>query len=237
MQALIIGHRGAAGTRPENTVCSIERAQALGASWIEVDVQPTRDHQLVITHDHEVQRCSDGDGRVDQLSLAELKSLDFGKWFSTDYAKQTILTLDELLSLATSLELNVNLEIKVDDQHDIKSVVKLVSTALSNTDFSHDRLLISSFDMKVLEGIRKQFPSLRLGVLSEHADSRCYDFVKRLNAYSCNLDAKYLQEADIHALQLQGVKVMVYTVNDPELYPWMKLVDGIFTDFPERFIV
>ncbi|MCV5942927.1 glycerophosphodiester phosphodiesterase family protein, partial [Escherichia coli] len=73
----------------------------LGLKWVEVDVQPTKDNVLVVCHDHTLNRCSNGKGRVDAHTLKELRQLDFGGWFSEDFAGETIMTLEELLSLAT----------------------------------------------------------------------------------------------------------------------------------------
>ncbi len=67
----IVGHRGIAGHYPENTRVSIEAAIELGLNWIEVDIQPSKDDVLVVCHDHTVDRCSNGEGRVDALTLSE----------------------------------------------------------------------------------------------------------------------------------------------------------------------
>ena len=79
----IIGHRGVAGHHPENTKVSIEAAAKLGLEWVEVDVQPTKDNILVICHDHTIDRCSNGSGRIDEQTLAELRQFDFGAKFGS----------------------------------------------------------------------------------------------------------------------------------------------------------
>ncbi len=73
---LTVGHRGVAGTHPENTKASINQAISLGLKWIEIDVQPTKDDVLVVCHDHTLERCSNGKGRIDEHTLAELEALD-----------------------------------------------------------------------------------------------------------------------------------------------------------------
>src|SRR5262249_13206434 len=70
--AFVIGHRGASGTRPENTLAAFRRAEALGAHMIELDVQLTRDREVVVVHDWTLGRCSNGRGRVSARTLAEL---------------------------------------------------------------------------------------------------------------------------------------------------------------------
>lgn len=102
MKTLLIGHRGVAGKYPENTKVSVQAAIDMGLTWVEVDVQPTKDNVLVVCHDHTVNRCSNGKGRIDQMTLAELKALDFGRWFSNEFANESIMTLTELLELAAA---------------------------------------------------------------------------------------------------------------------------------------
>ncbi len=114
MSPLIVGHRGAAGTHPENTKASIEAAANMGTTWVEVDVQPTKDNVLVVNHDHTVDRCSNGHGRVDAHTLEELRQLDFGGWFDSKFTNERILTLDEMLQLVSEQNLSINIEIKID---------------------------------------------------------------------------------------------------------------------------
>ncbi len=130
MTTLLIGHRGVAGKYPENTKVSIQAAIDLGLDWVEVDVQPTKDNVLVVCHDHTVNRCSNGKGRVDQMTLAELKTLDFGGWLSTEFSNESIMTLSELLGLAAKNNLNLNIEVKV-DHHSAEDVAKIVAKTLS----------------------------------------------------------------------------------------------------------
>ncbi|MCQ4504445.1 glycerophosphoryl diester phosphodiesterase, partial [Vibrio parahaemolyticus] len=77
--------------------------------WEEEDVQPTKDNVLVVCHYHTLSLCSNGKGRVDAHTFEELRQLDFGVWFSDDFAGETIMTLEELLSLATERGLNLNI--------------------------------------------------------------------------------------------------------------------------------
>lgn len=103
MPSIIVGHRGVAGTYPENTRVSVQAAINLGLSWVEVDVQPTKDNVLVVCHDHTIDRCSNGKGRIDEYTLAELKQLDFGAWFDPRFTGESIMTLEELLGSPPSM--------------------------------------------------------------------------------------------------------------------------------------
>ncbi|CAG22877.1 putative glycerophosphoryl diester phosphodiesterase [Photobacterium profundum SS9] len=94
---MITGHRGAAALAPENTLSAIQKAVESGIEWVEIDTQLSADNIPVIVHDKTVKRCSNGKGCVGELTLAELKALDVGSWFSNEFAGETIPTLEETL--------------------------------------------------------------------------------------------------------------------------------------------
>ena len=96
----VFGHRGAMGYAPENTFASFERAIELGVDAIELDVHLTADGEVVVIHDHELDRTTDGDGILGEKTLAELKSLDAGRRFGDEYIGQRIPTLGETLEWA-----------------------------------------------------------------------------------------------------------------------------------------
>ena len=107
MKPMIIGHRGVAGHYPENTQVSVQAAIDLGLKWVEVDVQPTQDHILVVCHDHTIDRCSNGKGRIDSYTLEQLQQFDFGAWFDPQFAGEPIMTLETLLTLAKQHSLEI----------------------------------------------------------------------------------------------------------------------------------
>ena len=94
----VVAHRGASGDRPEHTLAAYELALAQGADGLECDVRLTADHELVCIHDRTVDRTSDGSGIVSEMTLAELRELDFGSWHPSG-ASASVLTLRELLTL------------------------------------------------------------------------------------------------------------------------------------------
>jgi glycerophosphoryl diester phosphodiesterase len=108
----VVGHRGAMGHCPENTLVSFERALELGADWIELDIHVSRDGALVVIHDEAVDRTTNGHGLVRDRTLAELKTLDAGAWFGAAYAGLRIPTLHEVLEWARRRNTIVDIEIK-----------------------------------------------------------------------------------------------------------------------------
>ncbi|MDN3681956.1 glycerophosphodiester phosphodiesterase family protein [Vibrio tapetis subsp. quintayensis] len=232
---LIVGHRGVAGTHPENTKASINQAISLGLKWIEIDVQPTKDDVLVVCHDHTLERCSNGKGRVDEHTLAELEALDFGRWFAADFAHEPILTLAELLTHASQHSLHINIEVKI-DRHDPAHVVTLLTAELERANINRDLILISSFSHDVVKQLAEKCGEYRLGVISDElSDGDCI-LLAQVNAFSCHLYYKNTTQETVTKLKGLGYQVWCYTVNEPTSFPLLNDVDAIFTDYPTRFL-
>ena len=107
----ICAHRGAIETHPENTISAFKEAIRLGAQMIEFDVQLTKDNALVIMHDTSVNRTTNGEGLVNNLTLYELKELDAGSWKSKKFAGEKIPTLKETLKvMPPNIWLNIHLK-------------------------------------------------------------------------------------------------------------------------------
>ncbi len=235
MDTILIGHRGVAGTYPENTRISVQEAINLDLKWVEVDVQPTKDNILVVCHDHTVNRCSNGQGRVDELTLDELKMFDFGGWFSEAFSGESIMTLTDLLQLATDNNLNLNIEVKV-DRHPAEQVALLLAKVLKDSPLTQTSILLSSFSHDVIRALFKHCKGYRLGVLSEFLTKKDRLLLEEVQAYSCNLNINGVRARQIKKLQQDGYKVMCYTVNNPNKLKHLPQLDGIFSDHPTRFM-
>ncbi|WP_425394987.1 glycerophosphodiester phosphodiesterase family protein [Aeoliella sp.] len=119
----IVAHRGASDTHPENTLAAIQEAVDFGAHQVELDVQITSDGELVLMHDDTIDRTTDGTGRVQDLTLAQLKALDAGSWKGAEFAGEPIPTLQEALA-AIPLNMWVNVEVKGVDGNDAATAAK-----------------------------------------------------------------------------------------------------------------
>ncbi len=97
---LIIAHRGASGHAPENTLAAFRKAVAQGATFIETDLQLSRDVRLVAIHDATVNRTTNGQGSVQDMTLADLRRLDAGSWFGSEFTGERIPTLEEILEFS-----------------------------------------------------------------------------------------------------------------------------------------
>ncbi|HFQ4856096.1 TPA: glycerophosphoryl diester phosphodiesterase [Vibrio vulnificus] len=235
MPPMIVGHRGVAGSYPENTRVSVQAAIDLGLSWVEIDVQPTKDNVLVVCHDNTIDRCSNGKGRVDAYSLKELQAFDFGGWFDEAFAGEPIMTLESLLNLAAEYDLGLNIEVKVDN-HDVAEVALNLKNLLDKSPLTADKILLSSFSHDIILQLHQHCPGYKLGVLSERLSQRDRQVLKEVNAFSCNLNYRWITEKHIRDLKTGGYQIWCYTVNQADKFRYLDKVDAIFSDYPERFI-
>ncbi|HAS6251135.1 TPA: glycerophosphoryl diester phosphodiesterase [Vibrio vulnificus] len=235
MPPMIVGHRGVAGSYPENTRVSVQAAIDLGLSWVEIDVQPTKDNVLVVCHDHTIDRCSNGKGRVDAYSLKELQAFDFGGWFDEAFAGEPIMTLESLLNLAAEYDLGLNIEVKVDN-HDVAEVALNLKNLLDKSPLTADKILLSSFSHDIILQLHQHCPGYKLGLLSERLSQRDRQVLKEVNAFSCNLNYRWITEKHIRDLKTGGYQIWCYTVNQADKFRYLDKVDAIFSDYPERFI-
>lgn len=167
---LLIAHRGANLRAPQNTLPAFQAAIENGADGVEFDVQMTKDGELVICHNFEVDETSDGKGLVVDLSFAELRSLDFGSWFSPKFAGTRIPTLRETLDLVKDMKL-INIEIKRPKEGSLEVVDKTV--ALVHEMGLSEKVIISSFYFYVTDRVKELDPNLKVGLLYDPKD--CYD--------------------------------------------------------------
>src|SRR5215468_4946809 len=117
----VVAHRGASGERPEHTLAAYELALHEGADGVECDVRLTRDGHLVCVHDRKVDRTSNGSGLVSEMTLAQLRELDYGTWHPSSQGSSAdtgLLTLDDLVKLV--LDWNRPVKIFIETKHPVR---------------------------------------------------------------------------------------------------------------------
>lgn len=226
-------HRGASSSAPENTLPAFRRAAELGADGVELDVQLTKDGQLVVVHDETLERVSDGTGWVKDHTLAQLRQLDFNRQFP-EYGPQPIPTLAEVYRLLEPTGLTVNVELKTGVVF-YEGIERRV-LALARDFHMEGRVLYSSFNHYTLQTLKKIEPSVKTGVL--YADG-ILD-APRYAAETVGADAVHpaLYNVQFPAFfddcRARGLRVHVWTVNDE---PYMRLLcqngaDALITNDP-----
>jgi glycerophosphoryl diester phosphodiesterase len=229
----VIAHRGASGTRPENTLVAFRRAVELGAHMIELDVQCTRDGAVVVIHDDTLDRTSDGVGPVRNQTLAELAALDAGRWFDPAYAGERIPTLDAVLR-AVPIAVNVELKPTGDDGLE-RRTLEVVEAA-----GAMQRVVFSSFAAESLVRLRALSPSAELAVLWDHtAIAGALRVADGVAARALHIRTSRSAASGIAAGHAAGLAVRVWTVNTREVLAPLEAagVDAVFTDYPERFLL
>ena len=223
---LCIGHRGAMGHEPENTVLSIERALELGAHCVEVDVQYI-DGNLFIFHDDRLERTTNGRGYITSKDFKYLRSLDAGKG-------QQIPTLEEVLD-TVDMRAGVNIELK--GRGTAQPVTDLVAK-YRQKGWSDKLILISSFDHHELKKVREIDGTVLLGALYEDIPENSFSSAREMGAYSVHPSVKFVDRDFVQDAHANGFRVYVYTVNRPGHIGRMKEldVDGVFTNYPERVV-
>lgn len=224
----IWAHRGASGRAPENTLAAFQAALADGTDGIELDIHLSRDGVPVVIHDETLDRTSTGHGPVASQNLAALRRLDAGSWFDPGFAGERLPTLAEVLDWAED-RLRINIEIKT------PAAGRAVLELLSN--FPAARVLVSSFDHRLLAYLRRRDARLPLGFLN---DSRFWHrALKRAVAAGAESFHPRRDRLSRHLLATcreQGLKVFPWTVDslDEALVLRERGVSGLFTNHPER---
>lgn len=252
MKPRVIGHRGAAGEAPENTLVAFDQALSEGADLIELDVQGTRDGNVVIIHDSMLDRTTDGRGPIDACLLPEIKALDAGYRFSLDDGQSfpyrgrgiQVPTLEEFLN--TFPRAKTIIEIKPESPHIIGTVIDTIRRLRKV-----DRALLASEADSVLARVRRTLTEQHLNIATGFCYGDVADFLGHLATggmsdyqaagQALQVPCEYegtsiVNAATLAAAHRLGLEMFVWTINDvDEMKRLLALgVDGIITDYPAR---
>lgn len=231
----IIGHRGAAGLAPENTLLSIKKALDQGVDVIEIDVQRSKDSTVVVLHDKSIDRTTTGEGDVDQLTYSEIKThaiVEEEKEFSDLFVP----TLNDVLKL---IDGRTKLIIEIKNGSDVFPHIEQQVIDEIHANNASEWCIIQSFEDIVLENTHRIDPDIEihklffgnfLGIGLKRKALEEYPYVSAFNTFYRLTSKSFIDEA--HRM---GKKVNVWTVNDSEVMQKMidKGVDGIITDRPD----
>lgn len=220
-RVLSIGHRGAAGHAPENTLRAIQQGIALGVDFVEIDVRRTADGALVILHDETVNRTTDGKGRIERLSLQEIKALNAGN-------NETIPTLEDALkAVAGRAGLLLELKVKGMAQQAVEAVQRVAFT---------DPVIYASFLHDELIQVRTFAPNAPLMALFGRLPRNPVVSAVRHGASHVGLRHDTATHRLVDACHRAGLLVCVYTADNPrDIQHGLSLgVDGVISNYPER---
>jgi glycerophosphoryl diester phosphodiesterase len=246
----LFGHRGASAEAPENTLPAFDRAWACGVAYLETDCHATRDGEVVILHDPEVERTTDGSGPIRELRFSQVERLDAGFRFSSDggrtfpYRGQGIRIPRLVEVLERFPDARVNLEVKAEDPAVAEEVLRIVRRS-----GAAPRMLLASDKDDLLEHMRKLDPGTALG-------SSLGDVVAFFEAFrngeierhtprgqALQIPPQFMGEdlvtpASVEAAHRVGLHIHVWTVNDPEEMARLLdcKVDGLMSDDPQTLV-
>jgi glycerophosphoryl diester phosphodiesterase len=245
----IIAHRGASARAPENTLAAVDKAAALGAVWVENDVQRTRDGALVVLHDDSLRRTTDVEevfpGRapwkVKDFTAGEIRRLDAGSWFGASYAGARVPTLEQYLHRVDLHRQKLLLELKNPELYPgiERQTLKLLSNEGWFDRRHRNRLVVQSFSAASLRKVHDLQPGVKTGYLGTPtvADLPAYaDFTDQINPSYTSVSTAYV--AAVHAFtgpHGRPLEVSAWTVNSADAARRVARygVDGIITNKPE----
>jgi glycerophosphoryl diester phosphodiesterase len=250
-RALVMAHRGGAGLWPENTMYAFSRAVEMGVDVLEVDMHSTSDGELVIIHDDTLERTTNGTGRVNSLSLAQLKALDAGYRWSSDGGKTfpyrgqgvTVPTLKEVFT--TFPKMRFNIDIKQGQPSLISSFCRMIRESGMTS-----KVMVASFKPEALEEFRRDCSDVATSASA--ADVLAFLALKieppgtasstplpqALQVPEYARGQRVLTREFINAAHQRHIEVHAWTINDEAaMLRLLELgVDGIITDYPDRLI-
>ncbi|MGB9902965.1 glycerophosphodiester phosphodiesterase family protein [Methanothrix sp.] len=217
--ASLIGHRGAPALAPENTLQGIRKAHSCGADMVEMDVRLSSDGVLVLMHDETVDRTTNGSGRIEDLSIQELRCLDAGG--------EPVPTLREALRLAEVLGVQPVVEMKEEGLEEIVLEELLGSKAIV-TSFYHTSLL----ELRELLRERRGAEGIRTGIIISSLPVNPVDLA--LDVHADAIFPKRVSPNIFKVAHKRGLKVYPWTVNNPDRASWLLRLgaDGLVTDNP-----
>jgi len=231
---LVIAHRGASGNAPENTLAAFRKAVALGASFIETDLQLSRDARFVAIHDATVNRTTNGQGAVHDMALADLRKLDAGSWFGSEFAGERIPTLEEILEFSKKNDVVFYLEIKPGGSWGGEHA--LIGSLRESGEIP--RTVVISFDPSIVLSLRKIEPTLMTGLLYDGQIENPLDKAVAIGARQLVVRGDLVTPALISEAKKKDLQVVCWTVNHPAHMRLLAAagVDGIMSDYPDRLV-
>jgi len=231
----VIGHRGAAGLAPENTLISLRRAGLEGARWVEFDVMLSADGVAILFHDDNLDRTTSGKGPVNDRDFESIRKLEAGAWFGASYAGTRVPMFAEAIQTLAEEGLGANVEIKP-----YPGVARRTATVACNLiadawPVSAPPPVISSFNAEAMAVARDKLAHIERAMLFGKLPKNWKHIVAELDCRAVHASNRHVDKRVVEEVRAEGLPLRIYTVNDPEraeiLREWG--VSSVFTDRPD----
>lgn len=227
----LIAHRGASAFCPENTLAAIDRARIEGCGWVEIDAQVLSDGAVILMHDHDLDRTTDGFGPVGMSGLAHVRALRTRDPASAAPTEHRVPLLSEVLDYCAAHTLGLVLEIKATWGVDAEDAMAIARLLPQEPRFP---LLVTSFSVTALQAMADLRPDIALGlaVLRPPVDPAATRDRLKLSAVHSN--AQWTTADDIARMKAAGLEVAIATINEARVARDFLTMgaDGIMTDYP-----
>ena len=236
MKTKVWAHRGASAYAPENTLEAFLLAAEQGADGVELDVQLTKDGEMVVVHDEEIDRVSDGSGFVKDYTLAELKILNFNKTHP-EYQDVKIPTLREVYEALkpTGMTINVELKTGIFWYKDLEKKVLELTKEME----MEDRVIYSSFNHYSIQQMKKIVPEAETAYLYSDVILNVAEYAKNTKVNGLHPAVYHVKMADFLKEYLgSNLNVRVWTVNEKADMKWLidAGVTAIITNYPDMAV-
>lgn len=226
----VIGHRGAMGYEPENTLRSIKRAIDSGVDMIEFDVQVLKDGTLILMHDTTLDRTTDGFGFIADKTYKDISSLNAGRGERIPTLQQVLDVIDRKVPVVVEITGFISAA---------EATADVIKHYVAKKHWSYDDFSVSSFLHPELLTFKKRLPQVKIGTNTSAIPVSFTQFAQETGADFIASDQLYLYDkAFVEEAHNRGIKVYVYTLDNPEyLWKFQQMgIDGIFTNFPDAFL-
>jgi glycerophosphoryl diester phosphodiesterase len=219
----IIGHRGARGLAPENTIASLQKGLEHHVDELEFDLRVTKDDIVILSHDHELHDASGTALEIAAHTYEELKA-----------HKPDLATFQEILDY---VDTKCHLYIEVKPGVATAPIVNIIRQYLKSDTYSAEDLSLGSFSQKILRELHKELPEIQKVVIESWSGVRARWRTRELGTKQLCMNKRWLWSGFIAAVHRSGYDLYAYTLNDPKkARRWAKHgLAGVVTDFPDRF--
>ncbi|HZG71126.1 MAG TPA: glycerophosphodiester phosphodiesterase family protein [Chondromyces sp.] len=232
-----VAHRGATGYAPENTIAAFDLAVDMKADYIEIDVQRSKDGELVLIHDTTVDRTTDGTGKVGDLTFEQLRSLDAGSWKGEQFAGEPIPTFEEILDRYHG-KIGILIELKAPELY--PGIEEQVAEALKERNLDkpqNEKIIIQSFNFESMEKMNQLLPQVPIGVLTSKRADTTLEALQEFSTYADWFNPSYgiVTEELVNQVHSLGMQIGSWTVRSQEAADFLfeMGVDAIISDYPD----
>lgn len=223
-------HRGASSYAPENTMSSFKKAFQLGSNGIELDLQKTKDGKLVIFHDKEIDKKSNGTGKISDYTYNELLELDFGSWFGKEFKNEKIVLFEDFMKSVSDKNLILAIELKEEGIE--KNTLEIIDKY-----YNKANIFITSFLYNALSNVRKFDNNIKIGwLIGEDINKKNVSELIKISGNQICPPANLVSIEGIKLARENGLSVRLWGVSNEEIMERVYKfdIDGMTVNFPDK---